>query len=249
MRRVVGIHGVSAALRSVRNGAGEIDRVLVARGARNARLRPLIRECGQLGIPVRIEPRAVLHRIAGSKSHQNIVAFSTAAPYQSLERVLDGAADRCTLVVLDSVQDPRNLGAVIRTADGAGATAVVIPERRSAGLSDAAAKSAAGALESIPLVRVKNLGRGLEQLKEAGFWVYGLDSSAETEYDAVQYAERCVLVMGGESRGMREKVSERCDFLLRIPLVGSVSSLNVSVAAGIAMFEVNRQHRHLSGDS
>ena len=197
----------------------------------------------------------MLHRIAGSKSHQNIVAISTAAPYQSLERVLDGAADRCTLVVLDSVQDPRNLGAVIRTADGAGATAVVIPERRSAGLSDAAAKSAAGALESIPLVRVKNLGRGLEELKEAGFWVYGLDSSAETEYDAVEYAERCVranahpLVMGGESRGMREKVSERCDFLLRIPLVGSVSSLNVSVAAGIAMFEVNRQRRRLSAHS
>ena len=249
MRRVVGIHAVSAALRSVRNGAGEIDRVLVARGARNARLKPLIRECGQLGIPVRIEPRAVLHRIADSKSHQNIVAISAAARYQTLERVLDGADESCTLVVLDSVQDPHNLGAVIRTADGAGAAAVVIPERRSAGLSDAAAKSAAGALESVPVVRVKNLGRALEQLKEAGFWVYGLDAAADTDYDAVDYAERCVLVMGGESRGMRAKVAERCDFLLRIPLIGSVSSLNVSVAAGIAMFEVNRQRRHRAGHS
>ena len=188
----------------------------------------------------------MLNRVAGGKAHQNVVAVSAAVPYQSLERVVDGAAERCTLVVLDSVQDPRNLGAVIRAADGAGADAVVIPERRSAGLSDAAAKSAAGALESVPVVRVKNLGRALEQLKEAGFWVYGLDSTAETEYDTVDYAERCVLVMGGESRGMRRKVSERCDFLLRIPLVGSVSSLNVSVAAGIAMFEVNRQRRRIA---
>lgn len=243
MRRISGIHAVSAALRAVRAGAPKIDRVLVARGARNARLKPLIRECDRLGIPVRIESRGALQRIAGTKSHQNIVAISAAGPYQALERVLDGAADTCTLVVLDSVQDPRNLGAVIRTADGAGADAVVIPERRSAGLSDAAAKSAAGALESVPVVRVKNLGRALEQIKEAGFWVYGLDAAAETDYDAVDYAERCVLVMGGESRGMRAKVSERCDFLLRIPLVGTVTSLNVSVAAGIAMFEVNRQRR------
>lgn len=247
MRRLVGIHAVSAALRSARKGSGRIDRVLVARGARNARLRPLIGECGQLGIPIRFESRGVLQRIAGTKAHQNIVAISSAGPYQALGRVLDGAHGRCTVVVLDSVQDPQNLGAVIRTADGAGADAVVIPERRSAGLGDAAAKSAAGALESVPVVRVKNLGRALERLKEADFWVYGLDTAADTEYDAVEYAERCALVMGGESRGMRAKVAERCDFLLRIPLLGSVASLNVSVAAGIAMFEVNRQRRRRAG--
>ncbi len=247
MQRLVGIHAVSAALRSAREGGGRIDRVLIARGARNTRLRPLIGECGQLGIPVRLESRGALQRIAGTKAHQNIVAISSAGPYQALEQVLDGAGDSCTVVVLDSVQDPHNLGAVIRTADGAGAAAVVIPERRAAGLGDAAAKSAAGALESVPVVRVKNLGRALEQLKAADFWVYGLDAAADNDYDAIEYAARCAVVMGGESRGMRAKVAARCDFLLRIPLAGSVSSLNVSVAAGIALFEVHRQRRHRSG--
>lgn len=243
MRRLVGIHAVSAALKSVRERGARIDRVVIAKGARNARLRPLISECGNLGIPVRFEPRGTLRRIAGTDAHQNIVALCSSVTYQPLERVLEAGQEPLTVVVLDSVQDPRNLGAVIRTADGAGVAAVVIPERRSAGLSEAAAKAAAGALESVRVVRVKNLGRALDELKGAGYWVYGFDGEAGTDYDGVKYSERCALVMGSEGRGLRKKVAERCDFLLRIPLAGSVSSLNVSVAAGIAMFEVKRQRR------
>lgn len=243
MRRLIGIHAVAAALRSARETGGGIDRVIVAQDARNSRLEALVAECRSLGIPILFEPRAAMRRLAGSHSHQNIVAFSSAGPYQSLDTVLDTADDECTLIVLDSVQDPHNLGAVVRTAEGAGAAAVVIPERRSAGLDEAASKAAAGALETLPVARVKNLGRTLDALKEADFWLYGFDAAGDTPYDRIEYTRRCALVLGGESRGLHAKVLERCDHLVRIPLAGRVSSLNVSVVAGIALFEVCRQRR------
>ncbi len=243
MRHLIGIHAVSAALRAARADSGRIERVVVAQGARNSRLQELIDACRELGIPVRFEPRSALHRLAGDRSHQNIVAIAAAAPYATLESVVEAADDRSVIVALDTVQDPRNLGAIVRTADGAGADAALIPERRSASLTEAASKAAAGALESQMVVRVKNLSRALDHLKAAGYWVYGFDAAAEAGYDELVYADRCVLVLGGESRGLREKVAERCDFLVCIPMAGSVSSLNVSVAAGIALFEVCRQRR------
>ena len=243
MRRLVGIHAVSSALRSARASGPAIERVVVAQGARNPRLQPLIDECRVLGVPVRFEPSSALQRIAGTSAHQNVVAVAAAAPYASLDDFLAGAGESCTLVVLDSIQDPRNLGAILRTADGAGAAAALIPERRAASVGDAASKTAAGALDSIPVVRVKNLGRALDRLKESDFWLYGFDAEGALDYDAVRYAGRCALVVGGESRGLRSKIAERCDRLVRIPMAGGVSSLNVSVAAGIALFEVRRQ-RH-----
>jgi 23S rRNA (guanosine2251-2'-O)-methyltransferase len=246
MRRLIGIHAVAAAVRSAQGSGSGLERVIVAQGRRNNRLQAVIDDCRKAGIPVRFEPKASLQRVAGTGAHQNIIAILSAERYQTLEDVLENASDQSTLVVLDSVQDPHNLGAIIRSADGAGATAVVLPERRSASLTEAAAKAASGALESVPVVRVKNLGRALEQLKEADFWTYGFEAESPVDYDAIEYSDRCALVLGGESRGLREKVAERCDFLVRIPLTGAVSSLNVSVAAGIALFEVRRQRRSQS---
>lgn len=243
MRTLIGIHAVAAAVLSARGSGPGLERVIVAQGARNSRLKAVIDDCRQAGIPVRFEPKAALRRVAGTDGHQNIIAISSADPYRSIDEVLENASDQSMVVVLDSVQDPHNLGAIIRSADGAGATAVVIPERRSASLTEAAVKAASGALESVPVVRVKNLGRALDQLKQSDFWIYGFDAASTANYDAIEYADRCALVMGGESRGLREKVSERCDFLVSIPLAGAVSSLNVSVAAGIALFEVGRQRR------
>ena len=243
MRQLVGIHAVSAALQGAAESGRRLDKVLVARGAANRRLQQIIDDCRRLGVPVRFEPRSALQRIAGTSSHQGVVAMTSSGLYRTLEEILEDPEDPCSIVVLDSVQDPHNLGAIVRTADAAGAAAVIIPERRSAGLTEGAAKAAAGGLESVPVVRVKNLARALERLKESEFWLYGLDAEAGTEHDAVEYADRCALVLGGESDGLREKVAERCDFLVRIPLAGSVSSLNVSVAAGIALFEVRRQRR------
>jgi len=243
VRHLIGIHAVSAAVRAARADNRRIERLVVARGARSSRLQGLIDACRELGIPVRFEPRSALQRLAGDEAHQNVVAIAAAAPYATLESVLEAAGGCSLIVALDTVQDPRNLGAIVRTAEGAGADAVVVPERRSASLTETASKAAAGALESQLVVRVKNLGRALKELKDAGYWVYGFDAAAESGYDEPAYADRCVLVLGGESRGLREKVAERCDFLVRIPMAGSVSSLNVSVAAGIALFEVRRQRR------
>lgn len=243
MLRLIGIHAVAAAVRSAQGSGSGLERVLVTQGRRNNRLQAVIDDCRKAGIPVRFESKAALQRAAGTGAHQNIIAILSAKRYETLDDVLENAREQSTLVVLDSVQDPHNLGAIVRSADGAGAAAVVLPERRSASLTEAAAKAASGALESVPVVRVKNLGRALEQLKEADFWIYGFDSEATVDYDAVEYSDRCALVLGGESRGMREKVGERCDFRVRIPLAGAVSSLNVSVAAGIALFEVGRQRR------
>ena len=243
VRHLVGIHAVAAAVSAAGSGGPRLERVVVSKGTRNARVQEIVDQCRQNGVPIRFEPRSALDRLAGSPAHQNVVAVASTGPYSTLDSVIETVADPCTVIVLDSVQDPRNLGAIVRTADAAGAEATVIPERRAAGLTDGASKSAAGALESLKIVRVKNLGQALDRLKAAEFWVYGLDADADVDYDAVEYADRCALVMGGESRGLRAKIAERCDYLVRIPLVGSVPSLNVSVAAGVALFEVCRQRR------
>ncbi len=235
----MGIHAVEAALRA----GSAIDCVAVAEGAGNRRLQPLIDACRKRRIPLRFEAPAALDRLAGGGRHQGILAFAAASGYRSLDEVLAQAGERAVIVVLDGVEDPHNLGAVVRTANAAGAAAVVIPQRRSAGLTEAAAKAAAGALEFLPVVRVKNLNRALDALKEAGFRLYGFDERGERIHHEAPYDDRCALVLGGEAAGLRRKTAERCDFLVRIPLFGNVPSLNVSVAAGVALFEVARRRQ------
>ncbi len=235
----MGIHAVEAALRA----GSAIDRVASVDGAKNRRLQALLDECRTRRIPLRFETPAALDRLAGGGRHQGILAFTAAAGYRPLDEVLAEAGKHCLIVVLDGVEDPRNLGAVVRTANAAGAAAVVVPERRSAGLTETASKAAAGALEFLPVARVKNVGRALDALKRAGFWLYGFDERGERIHHEMHYDDRCVLVLGGEDTGLRRKTAERCDFLVRIPLFGDVPSLNVSVAAGVALFEVARQRQ------
>lgn len=234
MATLAGIHPVREALRAGR----PLDRLLVARGAGGARIQELIELCRQRGIPVRFEPREHLDRAAGAAAHQGVVAIGSAERFASLEET---AAGRGLHVVLDGVQDPHNLGAIIRTAHAAGAAAVVIPERRAAGLTETVAKSAAGALAYVPVVRVGNLSRALEDLKRAGYWIYGLDERGPERYDRIPYAAPTALVLGGEGRGLHANVARHCDFLVSIPLAGGVASLNVSVAAGVALFEWRRR--------
>jgi 23S rRNA (guanosine2251-2'-O)-methyltransferase len=145
------------------------------------------------------------------------------------------------LVVLDGVEDPHNLGAIIRTAHAAGAGGVLVPERRAAGLTDTVAKAAAGALDHLPLVRIGNVAQTLEKLRKAGFWIYGLDERGDVLYSAANYAKPTVIVLGGEGHGLHQLTRKHCDFLLRIPMAGAISSLNVSVAAGIVLFEWQRR--------
>jgi len=212
---------------------------VVAKGAGGQRLQELIELCRRQNVPVRFEPRSSLDRLAAGVAHQGVVAVQASGRYGDYETVVPAAR---LLVALDGVEDPHNLGAVVRSACGAGAGAVLIPERRAAGITEVVAKSAAGALAHVPVVRVTNLNRTLEDLKGRGYWVYGLDERGGQVYHEVDFAEPSVLVLGSEGAGLHEQVRKHCDVLVRIPLAGPVSSLNVSVAAGIVLFEWKRRH-------
>ena len=233
-----GIHPIAEALRAGR----PLERLVVAQGAGGPRLQEIIDMARRAAVPVRFEPRTALDRLAGSSAHQGVVALGAARQYAGLD-----AAAACELVVLlDGVEDPHNLGAIIRTAHAAGAGAVIIPERRAATLTDVVGKAAAGALEHVPVVKVTNINRTLEELKDRGFWIYGLDERGAESYDRVEFATPTALVFGGEGKGLHEQVRKHCDALVRIPMVGEISSLNVSVAAGVVLFEWKRRRAKTS---
>lgn len=235
MPLTVGIHPVREALRAGR----PLDKVVVARGTAGPRIQEIVDLCRNRLIPVRFEPRDALDRTAKGAAHQGVIAFGAAHEYAELDAVLPGAS---LVVVLDGIEDPHNLGAIVRTANAAGASAVVVPERRSAPLTETVERSAAGALEYLPVARVTNISRALETMKASGFWIYGLDERGREAYDAVTFSTPAAIVLGAEGRGLHEHVKKHCDFLVRIPMSGAVSSLNVSVAAGIVLFEWRRQN-------
>jgi 23S rRNA (guanosine2251-2'-O)-methyltransferase len=231
---LAGIHPVQEALRAGR----ALDRLLIARGAGGARLQEIIDLARERSVPVRFEPREALDRASNGATHQGVVAMAAAQRYAELEQVVNGAQ---LLVLLDGVEDPHNLGAIIRTAHAAGASAVLAPDRRAAGITETVAKAAAGALEHLPVVRIGNVSQTLEELKSRGFWIYGLDERASALYTETDYAKPTVFVLGGEGQGLHQLVKKHCDVLVRIPMAGAISSLNVSVAAGIALFEWRRR--------
>src|ERR1700690_3542725 len=203
MSPLVGIHPVREALRAGR----PLDRVLVAKGAGGARLQELLALCRERGIPVRVEPRERLDRAANGANHQGVIAFGAAEKYSSIDET---AAAGGLHIVLDGVEDPHNLGAIIRTAHAAGAAAVVIPERRAVGLTTTVASAAAGALAYLPVVRVTNVTRALEDLKNYGYWIYGVDERGTDSYDTVEYTPPVALVFGGEGHGLHQNVAKHC---------------------------------------
>ena len=229
-----GINPVLEALRASR----AFERIVIAKGAGGTRLQEIIDMARHASIPVRFEPRQGLDRLAGTPAHQGVVALGAAKRYAELDEV---AATGQLMVVLDGVEDPHNLGAIIRTAHAAGAGAVIIPERRAAGLTDVVGKAAAGAIEYLPVVRAGNINRALETLKQRGYWIYGLDERGDQDYDRVDYAAPTAFVLGGEGKGIHELVRKHCDTLVRIPMAGAISSLNVSVAAGVVLFDWRRR--------
>jgi len=215
-----------------------VDRVLIARGAGGERLQEIIDLARERSVVLRFEPREALDRASSGVTHQGVVAFTSPHRYTPLEQVLPEAR---LLVVLDGVEDPHNLGAIIRTAQAAGANAVIVPDRRAAPLNETVAKAAAGALEHLPVVRVGNVNQLLEDLKKRGFWIYGLDERGAELYSAIEYAVPSALVLGGEGHGLHALVKKNCDVLVRIPMAGAIASLNVSVAAGVVLFEWRRR--------
>jgi 23S rRNA (guanosine2251-2'-O)-methyltransferase len=244
MDRIYGINAVAEALKS---RGRRFEYVGVARERHDGRVQRVVDQCRQAGVPVRFLSRDELDRIAGNAPHQGVVAVVSAKQYADTQDVLAARRGRHALMlVLDGVEDPHNLGAIIRSAEGAGADGLLIPERRAAGVTATVAKASAGAAEHLPIARITNVARTLEELKSVGLWTVGLDERATQLYDEVDYNMDCALVLGAEGHGLHDLVRKRCDFLVKIPMAGRVNSLNVSVAAGVVLYEVARQRRRAS---
>jgi 23S rRNA (guanosine2251-2'-O)-methyltransferase len=237
MNYLLGIHAVEEALQAQR----PLDRIVIASGRHGERMESLVRRARERGVPVRFEDRAQIDRLAGTREHQGVIALAASRASVELEDLLAQKSPNSLLVLLDGVEDPQNLGAIVRTSLAAGAQGVVIPERRAAGLSDSVSRASAGALEHLPVARVKNLVRAMEEMKEAGFWLIGLDERGERNYTEADFTGAVGIVLGGEGHGLHELTRKRCDFVVSIPTTGPVRSLNVSVAAGIVLFEAVRQ--------
>lgn len=239
MNRLTGIHAVQEALVA----GSALDRIVIARGRHGGRIEEIVRLARTRGVPVRFEDAGQLDRLAGTREHQGVVALAAAKPALALEDLLQKGAKRGLLVLLDGVEDPQNLGAIVRTSLAAGADGVIVPERRAAGLTETVLRASAGALEHLPVARVKNLARAMEQVKEAGYWLVGLDERAARNYTEADFRGSVGIVLGSEGEGLHELTRKRCDFLVSIPTTGPVRSLNVSVAAGVVLFEAVRQRQ------
>ena len=237
MNWITGFHAVEEALAAGR----PLDRILIAKGRHGERVEAVVQLAKSRGVPVRFEDRQQVDRAAGTREHQGVAALGAAKPAVELEDLLAARGGQGLLVLLDGIEDPHNLGAIVRTSLAAGAQGVVIPERRAAGLSDTVERASAGALAHLPVARVKNLVRAMEEIKEAGYWLVGLDERAEPRHTEVDFKVPLGIVLGGEGKGLHELVRERCDFLVSIPTTGPVRTLNVSVAAGVVLFEAVRQ--------
>ncbi len=233
--------GINPVLEALAAGTRHFERVLIVKGLRNRRVSEAIARASRLSVPLRFETRETLDRIAGGVPHQGIIAVVSARPAMTLDSLFQTVRDPALFVVLDGVEDPRNLGAILRTAEAAGADGVLLPERHSAGLSETVNRASAGALEHVRVARIGNVVQSLEALKARGVWVVGFDAAGTERWDQVDMKKPIALVLGGEGRGIRRLVREHCDHLVSIPLFGHVGSINVSVAAGIALYEVVRQ--------
>jgi 23S rRNA (guanosine2251-2'-O)-methyltransferase len=238
---IVGINPVMEALKAGR----PIQRILIAEQRKQDRdVQRILGLAREAGIEVRVVARDALTREAPGAVHQGVLAIAAARGYATLDDILQIPAQKGEVplyLVLDGVEDPRNLGAILRTAETAGVHGVVIPERRAAGLTGSVAKSAAGALEYVPVVKVVNIVHTLDEFKRAGLWVAGAEAGGDRLYWDADFIGPTVLVVGGEDRGVRRLVRERCDYIVSLPLKGRISSLNVSVAAGVLLYEVLRQ--------
>lgn len=241
-QRLLGFHAVAAALG---RSPQQVRTLLVAQEARNPRIDPLLASAQGAGVEVRRVPRTELDRLSHGERHQDVIAEFTPDNIhgeKDLQGLLESAGSPPLVLVLDGVQDPHNLGACLRTAEAAGVDFVVMPKDRSAPLSDVARRAAAGAAELLPILVSTNLARVLKQLKQAGVWLAGTsDSATDSLYDT-DLTGPLGLVMGGEGQGMRRLTEESCDYLVRIPMQGTVESLNVSVATAVCLFEIGRQN-------
>ena len=238
---IAGRNPVSEAIRSGR----PIDKILVARGEKTGAVVGILAKAREKQIPVKEADRVKLDFLSGSAPHQGIIALAAAKEYSSVEDILAFAAEKGEppfLIVLDELEDPHNLGAIIRTAECVGAHGVIIPKRRSVGLSYTVGKASAGAVEYMRVARVTNIANLLDDLKKQGVWIYGADMNG-TDYTQCDMSGACALVIGNEGKGMARLVREKCDVIVSLPMKGHINSLNASVAAGILMYHALQGRR------
>jgi 23S rRNA (guanosine2251-2'-O)-methyltransferase len=233
------LYGINSVIEALR--AGGLEKVCIERGLDTPRIREILSLCRQKHIPVSREERAWLDRKTGGARHQGVLCHVSELPVHAVEDIVSEAKSPGLLIVLDGIEDPRNLGAILRSAEVTGADGVFLPERRSAPLSALTVKTSAGAVSHLKIARCVNTARLLEQLKAAGYWITGLDSETGRPLWELDFSGPTVLVIGSEGAGLHRLVKEKCDFLVMIPMRGKVSSFNASVAAGIALYEVLRQ--------
>ena len=238
---IVGRNPVLEALKSGRS----INKILLSKTSHGTE--EIIRLAKSKGVVFEFVERSVLDRGARDTKHQGVVAFVSPAKYVEIEDLLAIAQSKNEMpfiVLLDGVEDPQNLGAILRTAESAGVHGVIIPKRRAASPNETVSKTSAGAVEYIPIARVNNLNEAIRKLKDNRVWIFGLDEDAETEFTKADFKLSLGLVLGGEGKGLSRLVKENCDFLVKIPMFGKIPSLNVSVSAALAMYEVVRQRRN-----
>lgn len=242
---IIGKNPVLEILRSGRS----VNKIWVAEGSLKGPMNQIIGMAKEAKIQVQFVPKKKLDQVAEGESHQGVIAFAAAYDYVEVEDILQKAEEKGEppfLLILDEIEDPHNLGSILRTADVVGAHGVIIPKRRAVGLTSTVAKSSAGAMEYVPVARVTNIARTMEELKEKGIWMVGTDASGEQDFRQAKYDMPIGLVIGSEGKGMSRLVKETCDFTVRLPMAGHVTSLNASVAGALMMFEVFRQ-RHPIG--
>jgi 23S rRNA (guanosine2251-2'-O)-methyltransferase len=238
------LYGIHPVIEAIRSKSREFDHICVARERQDPRLQELVESCREAGIRLRFEPRDHLARLAKTPSHQGVVAIVRERSFADLEDLIGPGLNATPLLLaLDGVEDPQNLGALLRVADGAGVDGVIVTERRSAPLSAVAVKASAGAAEHVRIAKVVNMVRSLEWLKQQNVWCLGLDERGSVDYDQYSYLGPCCLVLGREGEGLHDLVRKTCDQLLRIPMAGQVASLNVSAAGAVVLYEAFRQRR------
>ncbi len=238
--KIAGRNPVLEALKSGR----EIDKIFIKKGQPDGSLRPLVKKARDRGIIISEVDKKKLDELSGGENHQGVVAFVSEIKYKTIDDILKTAEDRGEspfVIILDRITDPHNIGAIIRTAECAGAHGVIMPKRASAPINEIVAKTSAGAVEYANICKVTNLASAIDTLKEKGLWITGADMNGESMYD-IDFTGGVGLVIGSEGEGISRLVREKCDFIASIPMKGEVSSLNASVAAGILMYEVVRKN-------
>lgn len=228
----------------------EINKLLVAKGAKEGSIREVLAMARRAGVVVQEVDRSRLDALAQGRNHQGVIALVAAHRYADVETILqraEAAGEDPLVLVLDGIEDPQNLGSLLRTADAAGVHGVIIPERRAVGLTETVAKVSAGAVEYVPVARVTNLARALDELKERGLWVVGTHQDAPELYHQARLTGPLAVVIGSEGKGMGRLVAGKCDFMVRLPMLGHVSSLNAAVAGAVLVYEIRRQRDHGAG--